>query len=303
MKRLLLTFFVFIIPVSASYAATKSGEVKEANQLYIKGEYVEALNKYKDILKKDSETDVVNFNAGTVYYKTEDYENAVTHFRKGLLGKDETLKANAYYNLGNSLYKLGLSKEEQDLQSAVALLENSLGEYEKSLKINKEDKTVQSNHAFVKKELERLRKKLQQQQQDKTCPLPPKDNQDNEKQNQNKNKDQQNQNSEQEKSNMNKPEEQKEDQKQDQKQDEEKKQEESQPVEQNNEQQEQQQNQGQGGMAEQQNNVDQSEENLEEMSEQEYQMFLKEYQQNEEPKGLLNMQPRSMQIRETDKDW
>ena len=125
------------------------------------------LNKYKDILKKDSETDVVNFNAGTVYYKTEDYENAVTHFRKSLLGKDETLKTNAYYNLGNSLYKLGLSKEEQDLQSAVALLENSLGEYEKSLKINKEDKTVQSNHAFVRKELERLRKKLQQQQQNK----------------------------------------------------------------------------------------------------------------------------------------
>ena len=317
MRRILI-IILFLSLITPSVDAAISRDVKQGNRLYKEEKYGESLEKYKTILEEDPEKDIINFNAGAAYYKTEDYENAATHFRKALLGKDEKLKTDAYYNLGNSLYRLGLNKEEQELESAVQLLENSLGEYEKSLALNPEDKVVESNHAYVSKELDRLKEELQKQQQEqnKTCPLPPKDNQneqkkDQEKQKASKDKNEQESSSSGEDQNKEKEQEQKskKDKQNDKNSDEQSAQEEQENEDEKTPEQKTAQQQGDEGEDQKQSGSsalrkeNAVEENPKEMSEQEYQMFLKDYQQKEEPKGLLNMQPRSMRYKNTDKDW
>ena len=319
MRRILI-IISFLILIASSVEAAISRDVKQGNRLYKAEKYEESLEKYKAILEEDPEKDIINFNAGSAYYKTKDYENAATHFRKALLGKDENLKTNAYYNLGNSLYKLGLNKEEQELESAVQLLKYSLSEYEKSLALNPEDKVVESNHTYVSKELERLKEKLQKQQQEqnKTCPLPPKDNQneqkkDQEKQKTSKDKNEQETSSSREDQNKEKEQEQKsaKDKQSDKNSDDQSAQEEQGNEEEKPPEQKEAQKQGDDGEEQEQNgnsagslsNENAIKENPKEMSEQEYQMFLNDYQQKEEPRGLLNMQPRSIRYKSTDKDW
>ncbi len=310
---------VILICCTTSGEAAKARDVKEGNRLYNEGKYKESLEKYKNILKEDSEKDIINFDTGTAYYKTEDYENAITHFRKALLGQDESLKANAYYNLGNSFYKLGLNKEEKELESAVKFLGNSLGEYKKALNLSPEDKAVKSNHAFVSKELKRLKEKLKKQQEkNKKSQSSKKENKEKQdkssgkgqKKSGNSQKNQNKMNNEEKKGktqeSQNKEKKDNGDQKgQNQKQEEQTKSPEQNAVQQPGDQEKnQKKNQGQAGNAAgSQKSTNSTDENTKKMSDQEYQMFLENYQQNEEPKGLLNMQPRSIRIKEVDKDW
>jgi len=285
--------------------ASQSKDVKEGNRLYSEGKYEEALEKYNEILIEDSETDIINFNAGAAFYKNEDYENATTQFRKALLGKDEALIQKAYYNLGNSLYNQGLNKEGEDAINAVKLLEESIGEYEKALNLDTEDEQVKKNHKFVSKELARIKKKLEQQKQQQEQDQKNKDDEDKEgnKENQsqgNSKDDKEDENS----SSQDQGEEDKKDQQQSAQEDQEDDRSDQKSQAAQDKEDEKQNGQSQSGsMDESQKNTASNEENSKEMSDEEYKNFLDNYQQNEEPKGILNLQPRRTRSRVVEKDW
>ncbi len=137
------------------------GIVTQGNELFRKSAYAEAVRKYEAVLKKDPESAIINFNLGTALYKTGDYPRAVAALQKALLTDDPRLRAAARYNLGNALYKHGMSVEDKDLQGAIRRLEQSLSQYEEVLKGDPKDADARFNHDFVKRQLERLRKKLE----------------------------------------------------------------------------------------------------------------------------------------------
>jgi Ca-activated chloride channel homolog len=161
MKRIFLTIFIGLFFAPTLLAAVKS-EVKQGNLLYNEGEFYQALEKYETVLDQLPESEVVNFNAGAAAYKLEDYLGAVDYFEKSLLTEDEDFLQKTSYNLGNAEYKLGISKEDEVLDQAIALLEQSLRHYKGSLKIDSEDADAKYNYEFVKKELERLKEQQEQ---------------------------------------------------------------------------------------------------------------------------------------------
>lgn len=165
MKKLfLLIYLSLFLAESCALAAVPKKEVKRGNSLFSKGNYKDALKQYEDALVKSPDSDVVNYNLGAALYKTEDYEAAINHFEKSLSTENKVLEKKSSYNIGNAKYKFGITKEESNLEAAVALVEQSLPSYERALELDPKDEDAKYNYEFVKKELERLKEKLKKEE-------------------------------------------------------------------------------------------------------------------------------------------
>lgn len=161
-------FFLFIAALVFPHpgqAASVKESVRQGNRLYGQGKFVDSLKRYQDALNKEPESDIVNFNAGTALYKQRQYEEAIDHFQKAILSDDASLRERAYYNLGNSFYKSGIGREKSDIAAAVTSLRESLRHLASALALDKKDQDAQYNYDFVNKELERLREEQQQPRQ------------------------------------------------------------------------------------------------------------------------------------------
>ena len=150
---------------SEGEAVSSREAVREGNHLYGEGKFPDSLRLYEEVLKKDPGSDIAHFNAGAALYKQKRYDEAADHFQRSLLSDDAAARERAHYNLGNSFYKAGIGKEKADIAAAIASLEESLKHFAGALALDKQDKDAQYNYDFVNKELERLRKEQQKQQQ------------------------------------------------------------------------------------------------------------------------------------------
>jgi len=116
MKRI---FFCIMIIAGLSpgqvFASGAASMVEKGNRLYKSQKYEDALKLYGEALTKEPDSAALNFNTGTAQYKTKDFQNATTSFEKSLATEDKGIEADANYNLGNTKYMLGLSKEDADL--------------------------------------------------------------------------------------------------------------------------------------------------------------------------------------------
>jgi Ca-activated chloride channel family protein len=103
----------------------------------------------------------VGYNNGVTAYRSNDFTSASTAFEQATASTDRTLQQRAYYNLGNTAYRLG----EADPTKAQALWERAVKDYETALALAPNDADAKFNRDFVKKKLEELKKQQQQQQQ------------------------------------------------------------------------------------------------------------------------------------------
>lgn len=302
-KRFLLvvlvgTLMFFSLPGPA-WSLGEGAAVNEGNRLYRKGEYGQALEQYRAVLKKNEKSQLIHFNAGTAAYQTKNYDEAVTHLEKSLLSDDVSLQTKAHHNLGNAHYRRGKARENLDVDKAVAELEKSLEHYRRSLSLQPEDdkdEDTQYNYEFVKKELERLKQKQQQQKQNQQ-------NQQKQPQNQ---KDQQSGDS-QSQSPQNRPSEPSDKGQQQPNQNQSPPQNPDQPSSGDQQDKEQQQAQEAAGES-QRNEPSSSKSSLSDsqpraLSSEEAERMLNDYQQNEEPRGLLNFMKGKGRQEETFKDW
>ncbi|MCK5179817.1 MAG: tetratricopeptide repeat protein [Candidatus Omnitrophica bacterium] len=287
-----MSILCLLIFCGAAQAASPKRDIKEGNRHYQNGDYAASRKKYAQALEKAPESDIVNFNLGTAFYKEGDYEQSVDHLQKVLLSDNEELKKSAHYNLGNALYRSGMMSVEEDVDLAVSSLEKSLSQYERALSLDKDDKDAKHNYEYVRTELIRLKQQQQQQQDQKQCDLP-KDKKDQQQQD----------NPSQEK--------QEKQEKQQQQQDEsgEEEQQQQQQGESGEEEQQQQQKSGQESGQEgqedynKQNETSAKPQNAEELTPKEAQMLLESYQQAEEPQNLLNILMKSKDTSSVLKDW
>ena len=165
------------LPLPA-FALGAAGIVEKGNRLYHDQKYVDAAKQYDQALFKQPDSAVINFDAGTAQYKTNDYQKANSSFEKSLITEDKQLEIKANYNLGNSKYMLGLTKENTDLSSAVQLLEGALNNYKRTQELGSKDDDAKVNYKIVEEKLKELKEKLKQQPQES------KDNQKQQKRNQ-----------------------------------------------------------------------------------------------------------------------
>ncbi|MEM1058226.1 MAG: VWA domain-containing protein [Verrucomicrobiota bacterium] len=187
-SRLFMAGGLALALVAPAQAATP----QEAEKLYAEGRYEEAEKVYEAALvaagEESGERPKLEINTGAAAYKAGNFDQAETAFTKALGTPNTALQQEAYYNLGNTLFRRGQQTEQSDPQSTIAAWEQALEMYEGAMALNPEDADAKHNYEVVKKKLEELKQQQQQQNQDQQN----QDQQDQDQQDQ-QNQDQENQ--------------------------------------------------------------------------------------------------------------
>ena len=158
-----LIMFLPATPVRASPASAASA--------YQRGDFSQAQRDYSAAAARDPGQPVLNFDAGTAAYKAGDFPVAAREFQSSLAaaksGSAERLaqQQDAYYNLGNTLYREGQKSEKNDAQKTVESWTGAVKAYDAALQLRGDDADSRFNRDFVKRKLDQLKKQQQSQSQ------------------------------------------------------------------------------------------------------------------------------------------
>jgi Ca-activated chloride channel family protein len=126
----------------------------QALKHYHQGRYEAARLQFERLLEKSPHDPRLQFNAGDAAYQAGDFEAAAQHFQSALVTQDVALQQGAYYNLGNTQYRIGESAT--DLQEKQNAWNQAVTHYESALKLHPQDPDAQFNLEFIRKKLEEL---------------------------------------------------------------------------------------------------------------------------------------------------
>ncbi|MCX8091161.1 MAG: tetratricopeptide repeat protein, partial [Verrucomicrobiae bacterium] len=130
---------------------------------YQAGQYDRALQEFERALEKRPDDPRLHFNAGAAAYRDRRFDVAADHFAKASTAPDLKLQEDAFYNLGNALYRRG--EAAGDPQKAIQDWQAALKQYEHALKLNTNNADARFNHEFVKRRLEELKQQQPPQPQ------------------------------------------------------------------------------------------------------------------------------------------
>lgn len=144
----------------ASHASPGSAE-----KAYQQGKFAEAAREYAATATKQPNKAELQFNLGSAAYKSGDYAQAAAAFQHTLKTGAVPVQQSAYYNLGNTQYRLGQKTEQTAPQKTIKAWEQAVQTYEAALQINPDDADAKFNRDLVKRKLEQLKQQQQQQKE------------------------------------------------------------------------------------------------------------------------------------------
>lgn len=162
---------------------------QDAEQAYRKGDYSKAHQDYAATAAQQPAKPELQFNSGSAAYKAGDYSQAASGFQESLKTAPVAVQQDAYYNLGNTQYRLGQQTEKEKPEDTIKTWEEAVKSYDAALQITPTDSAAKHNRDLVKRKIERLKKQEEQKKQDQKD----KDNKDQQKDNKDQNKDDKNQ--------------------------------------------------------------------------------------------------------------
>ena len=144
------------------FAGPEQASPKDALRDYEAGRFNEAQRQFEQLAQaRASKPDAagkskLEHNAGAAAFQGGDFSSAARHFGEALKAPDLTLQQRAFYNLGNSFYRLG--EHASNPQQKIQMWEQSLRQYDGALKLDKTDADAAFNRDFVHKKLDLLKK-------------------------------------------------------------------------------------------------------------------------------------------------
>jgi Ca-activated chloride channel family protein len=142
-----------LLPIAA--VASPARALKDFNN----GNFTNALTEYERLLNEQSqqqkpEDPRLHFNAGTAAYRATNYPVALQHFTAAAAAPELSLQAKAYYNLGNTQFRLGQAAETVDaLEEAWKL---AIKHYQNVLALDQTHADAKFNLALVEAALEQI---------------------------------------------------------------------------------------------------------------------------------------------------
>ncbi len=82
MKRIIL--FISLVLCFSSIVLAQSIAVKNANNLYVKGDYLAAAKQYEKVLSSEGVAPELYFNLGNAYYKTNEIGRSILNYERAL---------------------------------------------------------------------------------------------------------------------------------------------------------------------------------------------------------------------------
>jgi len=137
-------------------------------QLYDQKNYKGAYDVFQQQLQRNPDSDGLEFDRGAAAYKAGDYDKALEAFGKVIGSKDQRLRGQAEYNLGNTLVQRGALQEGKD--EKIKEWNGAIGHYKQALAMNPQNADAKYNEDLVQRMIDDLNKKQPtpppQQQQD-----------------------------------------------------------------------------------------------------------------------------------------
>jgi Ca-activated chloride channel family protein len=124
---------------------------------YREGNFALAQTAYENLLLKKPGDARLHYNAGTAAFQGANYTTALLHFTAALTNADLTLQQRAYYNLGNTHFRLGEALEEGDFEGRQKRWEEALKTYQNAVALNTNDVDAAFNRQFVANKLQELK--------------------------------------------------------------------------------------------------------------------------------------------------
>jgi Ca-activated chloride channel family protein len=121
---------------------------------YEAGRYGVALEEFERWLQKRPEDERLAFNAGAAAYREGIYDRAAQYFEQAARSTDLRLQEWAYYNRGNSLYRMG--EKTPDPARRRTLWQEALQQYLYALQLNPNNADARYNYEFVQERLREL---------------------------------------------------------------------------------------------------------------------------------------------------
>jgi len=136
--------------------APRPASAANGEELYQQKRFDEARKQYEEALKRRPGLPALEFDKGATDYALGDLDAASVSFAKALAATDPKLRAKVEQNLGTTLLKRALSRDEakQDKERE-ADLKNSMQHLEEALKLEAANQAAKTNLAIAKHELEK----------------------------------------------------------------------------------------------------------------------------------------------------
>jgi Ca-activated chloride channel family protein len=133
-----------------------------AMQDFKAGKFKEAQAEFERLAAEDKKNDAqLIFNAGTAAYRGTNYDAAIKDFTAATTARDLKLQAAAYFNLGNTQFRLGqsvLGKESGiDLDEIQKHWEGAIKSYQSAVSLDKADADAAFNLEFAKRGVEQIK--------------------------------------------------------------------------------------------------------------------------------------------------
>lgn len=131
------------------------GSSSSAHREYEAGRYEAALKEYQEAIAQKADDPRLHFNAGTAAYRATNYTAAVKYFTTAATAPDAKLQQAAYYNLGNTQFRLG--GEAKDLDALQTQWEAAIKSYQNAVTLDKNDRDAAHNLSFVKSAVDQIK--------------------------------------------------------------------------------------------------------------------------------------------------
>jgi Ca-activated chloride channel family protein len=156
----------WLLPMHSARASTAS-----AAAAYQHGDFAAAEREYAAAAGHDPKQPVLQFNAGAAAYKAGEFPQAAKAFEASVnavkSGDAKRLaeQEDAYYNLGNTLYRVGQKTEQSNAQETIQSWTQAVKAYDAALQLRADDADGKFNRDLVNRKLEALKKAQAQKPQ------------------------------------------------------------------------------------------------------------------------------------------
>jgi Ca-activated chloride channel family protein len=123
---------------------------------YKTGHYTNAFQEFKQLAEMNTNDLRLVFNMGAAAYRATNFDEALHNFKLVAAAPDLKLQQQAYYNLGNTLYRMGELKFEPNTEGLDAMTETwqqAVKNYEHAGQLSTNDMDAAYNLNFVKQQI------------------------------------------------------------------------------------------------------------------------------------------------------
>ncbi len=150
----------------AGIASSHAASPQSAEQSYAQGNFAQAQKEYAVNAAQQPANARLHFNTGAAAYKAGDYAMAATGFEQSLKTDQVPVQHDAYYNLGNTQYRLGQKTEKASPEETIKTWQGAVKSYDAALQIAPNDSEAKHNRALVQKKIDQLKKQQEQKKKD-----------------------------------------------------------------------------------------------------------------------------------------